>query len=456
MRIGAEHINKLIDELKVNDSKPAGEYDVYLKEPKAAMEELVKLGEVAVEPLIALLENHSKYSCLYAINILGEIRDPKAVQPILGVLSSDEFHDNFEMDNESDQPIIALHKIGMPALEPTLQYLKTELENIFEPGICIALKILAGVKDEKSFSALVEMLYYHSEELEFAIVQPTAISLLGEYGDRRAVEHLMKLLENKDTREYAINSIRKLASTQEYRKIIAPYTPEHLDEFREKIELSLRELEYAHEYPLIFEGDNSDQVNFFSEEYKIGTNTYELLNTVIDLALYEGVISDEEHKRLGDIATRLRRRLWKLEDKYKEEKDIIARARWYIPGKVVTEEIRTYKGLASETPLSDYSKLEKLRSATWEWLKTQNFRVLKRYDSFYARKGRKNKRKGCSIYIRKEGQRRIWGIVHLILWGEGWTTNQALKFNKSFWQHTYNIVAELVDKKKLQIETLKE
>jgi len=453
MTIEAELINKLIEELKANDSIPAIEYDSPPKEPKTAIEELVKLGEVVVECLIELLENRSKYSCLYANKILGEIRDPRAVQPILGILSGDEFYNNFEMDDESDQPIIALHKIGMSALEPTLEYLKKELENRYEPNICTALKILAGIKDEKSFSTLVEMLNYQSEEPKFAIVQPTAIELLGKYGDRRAVDHLVKLLENNDTREDAIKSIRKLVSTQEYRKIIAPYIPEYLDESRKKIEQSLKQLEYAH-YPPKFEGDDADKFNFIAQELRILENLEDLLESAIAITEYEGVISDKEYWNSRKVVLKLGHRRWKLQDRNEEEKQIIDR---YIPGPVLTKETRSYRGL---TPISDakQSKLASLRSEIINWLKKQNFKVLKRYNSFYARKGSKNKRKGCYIFIGKdeEGQRRIWGKVNLTLWGEGWTTNQAQIFNKSFWQHTNNIVAELVNKKKLQIETLKE
>ena len=450
MTIEAELINKLIEELKANDSIPAIEYDSPPKEPKTAIEELVKLGEVVVECLIELLENRSKYSCLYANKILGEIRDPRAVQPILGILSGDEFYNNFEMDDESDQPIIALHKIGMSALEPTLEYLKKELENRYEPNICTALKILAGIKDEKSFSTLVEMLNYQSEELEFAIVQPTAIELLGEYGDRRAVDHLVKLLENKDAREDAIKSIRKLVSTHEYRKIIAPYAFKYLDEQSEKINQTLKKLEYALYCPN-YEGDDAEKFNFIAQELRILENIKTLLESALYLAEYEGVISDKEYWNSWKIVLKLGHRRWKLEERNKEEKKIID---GYIPGPVLIKETRSYRGLTSISDSDEQSKLDSLRSQINNWLKKQNFQVLKRHNSFYARKGSKNKRKGCYIYIGKE--KRIWGEVHLTLWGEGWTANQAQKFNKSFWQNTYNIVVELVDKKKLQIETLKE
>ena len=453
--IEAELVNKLIDELKVNDLIPVSEYDSPPKEPNAIMKELIGLGDVVVERLIELLENRSKYSCLYAIKILGAIRDPRAVQPILNVLSGDEFYHNFDIDDETDgrAPIIALHKIGIPALEPTLEYLEKELKKKWEPNMYTALQILVGIKDEKSYSVLVEMLNYQSEEPEEPIVQPTAIQMLGEYGDKRAVEHLVKLLENDDTRNDAIGSIRKLVSTQEYRKIIAPYIPEYLDESRKKIEQSLRELKYAH-YPSGFEGDDAEKINFIAQELSILSNLGDLFRFALAIAEYEGVFSDKEHLITRGITSKLGRRSFKLKEGNEEEKLIID---GYIPGPVLLKETRSYRGLASISD-SNEQKLDSLRLETVNWLKKQNFHVLTKYNSlFYARKGSRNKRKGCYVYIGKDEkeQRRIWGLVKLVLWGEGWTTNQAQAFNESFWQHTFNIVTELVDKKKLQIETLK-
>jgi len=158
------------------------------------MDALVKIGEAAVEPLLELLKDTSRYSCLYAIKVLGEIRDPRAVQPIIEAFSSREFID--ELGDEYEQPKLALQKIGLPALEPTLAYLQEMKEKDDELGMCTALEILAGIKDEKSFMALVDMLSHPNDE-----VQATAVILLGEYGDKRAVEHLKKLLEDIDARK---------------------------------------------------------------------------------------------------------------------------------------------------------------------------------------------------------------------------------------------------------------
>jgi len=103
-------VAKLIKELKVNDGKKASDYEEPPREPEEAMDALVKIGEAAVEPLLELLKDTSRYSCLYAIKVLGEIRDPRAVQPIFEAFSSREFID--ELGDEYEQPKLALQKIG--------------------------------------------------------------------------------------------------------------------------------------------------------------------------------------------------------------------------------------------------------------------------------------------------------------------------------------------------------
>jgi len=448
-----EEINRLITELKANDSKNAGEYQKLPKNPKAAIQELVELGEMAVDPLIKLLRERSKFSCLYAIKVLGRIRDLRAVEPILDVFSSDELHDNFQSAIEHDQPVIALRRMSKLALEPILLYLKAKMEKGDELGICNTLELLAGIRDEKSFEALTNMLFYEHPKFESNIVQQTAIDQLEEYGDRRAVEYLAKLLENEDAREYTASSIKKLVPLNEYRRIIAPYAAKCLDSHREGIYQSLR----GFEYPPRFEGDNANELNSLAQMLKTGKNLESLLSSVSRLVAFQGLISDKDEERLDSIARKLSNRLYRLEEKHKEEKLIID---GYIPEPVIKQEAKTYKGIAPESLGYEYPKLDTLRTSLLEWLKKQGFKVVKKNGHTYARKGTKNTRKGCYIHIGKdeekyyEHRQRTWGLVHLTVWGEGWSTDEAKAFATSFWQHIHNKIAELLGTKKLQVETL--
>lgn len=445
-----KRINELIDELKVNDEKEALKYERRPKEPREAMDELVKIGRPAVKPLLELLKNTSRYSCIYATKVLGEIGDSAAVQPIIDAFSSEGFLDAFaELADDYDQPVSALQRIGLPALEPTLTFFKKKRDEDSDIGIYQALRILAGIKDEKSFKALVDMLSHPDSE-----VQINAAESLGKYGDKRAVEHLKDLLENVDVRDYVAEAIRKLVSTQEYRKILAPYVLKRLESFSSEISQNLRNLEYAHEYPPHFEGDQAEELNAIALEQKIQESVENLLDKTLELGVYEAVIPDALKKELN-------RKLWKVRGiwerfklEHEEEIDII---NGRVPAEVVRKTTKSYKGLASPSSWGPQPKLDELRTKIWEWLKNQDFLVTKEYSHLWARKGTKHSRKGCYGAVLKDDERgRTWGLVHFNLWGKGWSQKETEKFTKSFWEYTEEIAAVLVVKKKLQIQTVKD
>jgi len=451
-----EQISKLIEALKINDEKRADEYEEEPDEPREAMDALVKVGKLAVEPLLELLKDTSKYSCLYAIKVLGEIRDPRAVQPIIEAFSSEDFREVFVETGDYDEPNFALQKIGLPALEPVLNYLEEKKKKADVEGMVFSLSVLAHFKDEKAFRALVNMLSYSDDEVQYF-----AIESLREYGDKRAVEYLKKLLGKIDAKDIdaedllinvgksAIDAIRKLAPTREYRNIIAPYALEYLKRSREEINKYLRHIESTHEYPLRFEGDDAEDLNAVAQEYKIGESMQNLLRRAAELAVYEAVISDDEYKQLETIFWKLFENQLEFKREHEEEIDII---KGYIPGPVLKEKKRSYKGLAPESTFAEHPKLDTLRTRIWERLKKQEFRVFRKHSNLFARKGAKNARKGCYVAVVKDDERpRTWGLVHLILWGEGWTEEEVEKFTEPFWQHVDRVVIELVGEKKFAL-----
>lgn len=54
------------------------------------VQSLIKLGQVAVVPLIAALENKSKYVRAGSAEVLGQLRDARAVDPLIGLLKDRE------------------------------------------------------------------------------------------------------------------------------------------------------------------------------------------------------------------------------------------------------------------------------------------------------------------------------------------------------------------------------
>jgi len=445
----AKRINELIDELKVNDEKEASGYERRPKEPGEAIDELVKIGRPAVKPLLELLKNASRYSCIYATKVLGEIGDSAAVQPIIDAFSSEAFVEAFAELTDYEEPVLALQRIGPPALGPTLIFLEKKRDEEDDIGIYQALRILAGIKAEKSFKALVDMLSHPDSE-----IQINAVESLGKYGDKRAVEHLKNLLENVDVRDYAAEAIRKLLSVQEYRNILAPYIPKRLESFSREISQNLRNLEYVHEYPRKFEGDQADEFNAIALEQKIQESVENLLDKTIELGVYEAVIPDALEEELNRKLWSIRGKWQRFKLKHEEEIDII---NGRIPAEGVKEITRSYKGLASPRSWGPQPKLDELRTKIWEWLKKQKFLVTKEYSHLWARKGTKDSRKGCYVAVVKDDERgRTWGLVHLNLWGKGWSPKETETFSKSFWDCTERIVVQLVKKKKLQIQIVKD
>jgi CheY-like chemotaxis protein len=101
-------IAKLIADLEDNNSKKR----------QAAIQELVDLGEPAVESLIALLQNPKSDVRQAAVQALGQIGDARAVEPLINVLA----------DEDSDvrqAGARALRKIGdTRAVEPLITALR--------------------------------------------------------------------------------------------------------------------------------------------------------------------------------------------------------------------------------------------------------------------------------------------------------------------------------------------
>jgi hypothetical protein len=197
--ITAKKIEKLIQELTVNDHKEAREWldgKGEPEEPREAINELVRIGKPALKPLLRLLKNTTKFSCIYAIMVLGEMRDPIVAKPLINLWDDEKFSGVFDdYAGGSYIPgckrvIIALQKIGSPALQSILSYLEEQKKKGDKDGTIFALATLSKIKDERSYMALVTALSYPDDEVQY-----WAIDSLVVYGDKRALKHMRKLLK---------------------------------------------------------------------------------------------------------------------------------------------------------------------------------------------------------------------------------------------------------------------
>lgn len=140
-----------------------------LSEPDSSTQEmvgkvLVKIGSPAVLPLIALLRDAPFPTNRLAVQLLGEIRDPRAVWPLTNVLGS------------PDLAISAINALGQ-------------------------------IGDSRAVRILLDQLNAYSEP-----VQRAAALALGSIGDPQALEPLLQLLRASDrqTRVEAANALLRM------------------------------------------------------------------------------------------------------------------------------------------------------------------------------------------------------------------------------------------------------
>jgi len=161
--------------------------------PPSLRSDILSRGGEAVAPLIALLADPALddrdavgqgYVPLHAAQLLGELRAPEAIGPLLEALSRTE--PGYLLYEDVRR---ALEKLGSAVVPQALELLaRTE-----EPGYRESLlSVLAhgGVKDERIFEALCEQLRTGDPVL--------AAFNLAEYDDPRAIEPLKQALSAQE------------------------------------------------------------------------------------------------------------------------------------------------------------------------------------------------------------------------------------------------------------------
>ena len=150
----------------------------------------------AVEPLIQTLKDRTMTVRQRAIVALGRIKDPRALPALLEILLENP-HESYDADK-------AIRKFGKKALP--------EIAKAFEKTNSQQLMLL-----------LIEMKYAGAFELVLKLLQNdepsarlTAIREMGKFGDKRAIPYLIPQLRNDDltTQSEVIQSLGKLGATE--------------------------------------------------------------------------------------------------------------------------------------------------------------------------------------------------------------------------------------------------
>lgn len=149
-----------------------------------ASESLENIGEPAVEPLIAALDNPDKNIRRYSARVLGEIGDERAIEPLILNLSDV----NKWVRRETSG---ALSKMGDPATDPLIELLEDSDWKVRGA----AAWALGRIGNKKAVEPLIKSLL----EDENGFVRSGAANALGNLEDERAVKPLQKATSDKSS-----------------------------------------------------------------------------------------------------------------------------------------------------------------------------------------------------------------------------------------------------------------
>jgi HEAT repeat protein len=130
--IGKWHLGRKLEKIEMlvsnGDSKAVDLLIIMLKDKNAdarqsAVEALVKMGVLSIDPLISVL-NHNHPNVRWSAAVaLGKIGDAKAVEPLVAVLKDGDYHVRWSAAE-------ALVKIGSPSVDPLIVALKNSRSDV--------------------------------------------------------------------------------------------------------------------------------------------------------------------------------------------------------------------------------------------------------------------------------------------------------------------------------------
>jgi len=148
-----------------------------------AAEELVRIGDAAVDPLLRALNQNSHWISARACDPLSKIGSEKAVDGLLGAL------DNTKLDDRIKRYI--LQSLGNVESERVLNPLIRHLGHDDWAIRCAVLRSLGQIGGERAEEAAVGAL----KDKERYVVE-SAIAVLGQMKSTRAPAHLIEILED--------------------------------------------------------------------------------------------------------------------------------------------------------------------------------------------------------------------------------------------------------------------
>ncbi len=157
--------------------------------------------------LIKSLEDKEYMVRWYTTEALGEMRDKRAVQPIIKLLEDPYYDSLFYQYTVRLEAIEALGKIGdRRAVKPLIKKLESSENDVPQK----AASALGTIRDKRAVEPLIKTLRSNNK-----YICECAAEALGEIGDRRAIKPLIEKLENgeKDIQQTAARSLEKIGKS---------------------------------------------------------------------------------------------------------------------------------------------------------------------------------------------------------------------------------------------------
>jgi len=155
-----------------------------------AFKALLKIGKPAVESLIVILNDDNKDTPTrqVAARILGEIGDPRAIEPLIAILS----HLNISIGDNSVE--LALKKIGTPAVGSLISALNDKNEYVVQDSA----RILGIIGDSRAVEPLINVLKDKKYGCGESHTRKETAEALEKIKDHRSVEFLITAWKNMD------------------------------------------------------------------------------------------------------------------------------------------------------------------------------------------------------------------------------------------------------------------
>jgi len=154
---------ELIEKLREFDNKEGYSlsYDGVKNKLQPIMQEIIQNGEKYLDELHNLLNNEETWSCLFALEILKEIKSEKSIPFLIEFIENNEEGDYFEGCEEAMKTLIAT---GIPSINPLLK----EITKLFEDKIYLAFLVgaLTAIKEDEVFDFMVKTTqdYFENQE----------------------------------------------------------------------------------------------------------------------------------------------------------------------------------------------------------------------------------------------------------------------------------------------------